>query len=199
MNRNVITDPLADQDKAIAEQDKVIDEQKKDFAQDFRQVVTTTNFSTLPPEVNSTRLYTGTGSAALVNAASAWNGLADNLNGAARSVDGVVKVFDSAPGPVGHALASAAQPYVGWLTTTAAQAQNAAGQASAAAAAFETAFVGNVPPTTLAANRSQLAVLAASNLFGGNIPAIVATEALYLEMWAQDVGAMINYHPTPKP
>jgi PPE-repeat protein len=39
-----------------------------------------------------------------------------------------------------------------------------------------------------------LAELAATNFFGQNIPAIAATEAKYLEMWAQDVGAMFGYH-----
>jgi PPE-repeat protein len=191
----VSTNPITEQDKAIAEQGKAIAEQQKDFAGDLKHVVTTTNFSVLPPEVNATRVYTGTGSAALISAADGWNGLANNLNGAAQSVNGVVKAFDSAPGPVGNALASAAQPYVGWLSAAAAQAQNAATQAAAAGAAFETAFVGNVPTSAIDANRAQLAALAASNFFSGNIPAIVATEALYAGMWAQDVAAMAGYKP----
>jgi len=187
---------LTEQDKAIADQDKAIAEQQKDFAGDLKHVVTTTNFSVLPPEVNTTRIYTGAGSASLINAADAWNGLANNLNGAAQSVNGVVKVFDGVPGPVGDALAAAATPYVGWLSAAATQAQNAATQAAAAGAAFENAFVtSTVPPTAVTANRAQLAALAASNLFSGNIPAIVATEAMYAGLWAQDVAAFAGYKP----
>ena len=195
------TNPIAEQDKAIAEQDKAITEQKKDFVGDVRQVLTTTNFASFPPEVNATRLYTGTGSAALIDAASAWNALADGLNGAAQGFDQVSKGLNSGPwaGPASAAMAGAVQPYVGWLTATAAQAQAAAAQASATASAFESAFVANVPPMVIAANRAQIAQLAAANLFSGNIPAIAATEALYAEMWAQDVGAMFGYHSGATP
>jgi PPE-repeat protein len=50
-----------------------------------------------------------------------------------------------------------------------------------------------VPPPVIAANRSQLAALMATNLFGQNTPAIAATEAQYADMWAQDAGAMYGY------
>jgi PPE-repeat protein len=45
----------------------------------------------------------------------------------------------------------------------------------------------------VAANRTQLAMLVATNVFGQNTPAIAATEAQYAEMWAQDAGAMNGY------
>jgi PPE-repeat protein len=50
-----------------------------------------------------------------------------------------------------------------------------------------------VPPAEIAANRSLLAVLVATNFLGVNAPAIAATEALYAEMWAQDAAAMYGY------
>jgi PPE-repeat protein len=50
-----------------------------------------------------------------------------------------------------------------------------------------------VPPAVVAGNRALLAALVASNIFGQNTPAIAATEAQYLEMWAQDVAAMNGY------
>jgi PPE-repeat protein len=43
------------------------------------------------------------------------------------------------------------------------------------------------------ANRTQLAQLVATNILGQNIPAIMATEAQYAEMWAQDAAAMYGY------
>lgn len=69
----------------------------------------------------------------------------------------------------------------------------AAAQASAAAAAYEAAFAATVPPPVVAANRAELAVLAATNIFGQNTGAIAAAEARYAEMWAQDAAAMYGY------
>ena len=45
----------------------------------------------------------------------------------------------------------------------------------------------------IAANRSYLAQLVATNIFGQNTSAIAATEAQYGEMWAQDAEAMDTY------
>jgi PPE-repeat protein len=45
----------------------------------------------------------------------------------------------------------------------------------------------------VAANRSLLALLVATNVLGQNTPAIAATEAHYGEMWAQDAAAMYGY------
>jgi PPE-repeat protein len=47
-----------------------------------------------------------------------------------------------------------------------------------------------VPPAVIAANRTQLASLVATNVLGQNTPAIAVTEAQYGEMWAQDAAAM---------
>jgi PPE-repeat protein len=76
---------------------------------------------------------------------------------------------------------------------TAAQAAEAATQVTAAASAYETAFAAHVPPAEIAANRSQLASLMATNIFGQNTAAIAAAEVQYVEMWAQDALAMDSY------
>ena len=90
-------------------------------------------------------------------------------------------------------MAAAAAPYVTWMSTTAAQAEQTANQAKAAAAAYEAAFAMTVPPAVVAANRAQLAALVATNVLGQNTAAIAATEAQYGEMWAQDAAAMYGY------
>jgi PPE-repeat protein len=82
---------------------------------------------------------------------------------------------------------------VEWLSSTAARAEQTSAQAAAAAASYEAAFAMTVPPPEIAANRSLLAVLVATNFLGQNTPAIAATEALYAEMWAQDALAMYGY------
>src|SRR5271156_3318958 len=68
-----------------------------------------------------------------------------------------------------------------------------ASQFTSAIAAYEAAFSATVPPPIIAANRSSLAALVATNIVGQNTPAIAATEAQYAEMWAQDAAAMYGY------
>jgi PPE-repeat protein len=90
-------------------------------------------------------------------------------------------------------MTAAAAPYVSWLTTTAALCEETATQARTAATAYEAAFAMTVPPPMIAANRAQLMALVATNFLGQNTPAIMATEAHYGEMWAQDATAMFGY------
>jgi PPE-repeat protein len=90
-------------------------------------------------------------------------------------------------------MAASAAAYVTWLQTTATHAAETATHAKAAATAYQEAFASTVPPQVIAANRSLLMRLVATNLFGRNAPAIAATEARYAEMWAQDAAAMYGY------
>jgi PPE-repeat protein len=152
------------------------------------------DFAVLPPEINSSRIYAGPGSGSMVAAAAAWDGLAAELRSTAASYSSVISGLTAEwQGPSSDAMAAAATPYAAWISATAAQAEQAATQARAAAAAYETAFAATVPPSLIAANRSQLASLLATNLFGQNTLAIAATEAQYADMWAQDAAAMYGY------
>ncbi len=153
------------------------------------------DFGALSPEVNSARMYAGPGSGPMLAAASAWDVLAAELGSAASSYGSVVSSLAEGSwlGPASAAMAAAATPYVDWMSTTAAEAEQAGYQARAAAAAYEAAFAMTVPPAAVAANRAQLAALVATNIVGQNTPAIAATEALYAEMWAQDAAAMYGY------
>ncbi|BBZ13777.1 PPE family protein [Mycobacterium branderi] len=152
-------------------------------------------YAALPPEINSGRIYSGPGSASMRAAAVAWDGLAAELQSSAVSYSSVVSSLTSGPwlGPSALSMAAAVTPYLTWMQATAAQAAEAAAQATAAATAYEAAFAAHVPPAEIAANRSQLASLMATNIFGQNTPAIAATEAQYGEMWAQDALAMDSY------
>ncbi|PIB73422.1 PPE family protein [Mycobacterium celatum] len=153
------------------------------------------DFGALPPEINSARMYAGPGSSSFQAAASAWNSLAAELNSAAAGYDTVVTrlATEEWMGPASTSMANAAAPYVGWMQTTAAQAEQAATQARAAAAAYDQAFAATVPPPLIAANRAQTAQLVATNVLGQNTPAIAQLEAQYGEMWAQDAAAMYGY------
>jgi PPE-repeat protein len=153
------------------------------------------DFGALPPEINSALMYSGAGSSSLQAAASAWNGLAAELSSAAAGYDKVITELasDEWMGPASASMAGAAQPYVSWMSTTAAQAEQAAAQARAAAAAYEQAFSATVPPPLVAANRALTSEALQANVFGQYTPMIAQLEAQYGEMWAQDSSAMYSY------
>jgi PPE-repeat protein len=153
------------------------------------------DFALLPPEINSARMYAGPGSGPMLAAAGAWEALAAELQSTASSYQSAIAGLTAGSwlGPSSASMAAAAAPYVGWMRSTATQAEQTANQAIAAAAAYDTAFAETVPPPVVAANRSLLMALVATNLFGQNTPAIAVTETQYAEMWAQDAAAMYGY------
>src|SRR5271166_1514520 len=153
------------------------------------------DYGALPPEINSARMYAGAGSGPLLTAAAAWDGLAEDLYSTAASYGAVISALtgDAWSGPSSASMAAAGATYKAWITSTAGQAEQAATHARLAAAAYHTAFAMTVPPPAIAANRSLLAALVATNFLGQNTPAIAATEAQYAEMWAQDAAAMYGY------
>jgi PPE-repeat protein len=153
------------------------------------------DFALLPPEVNSGRMYIGPGSDSMVAAAEAWEGLASELYTTANSYQSVIAGLTAGPwmGPSSASMTAAAASFVSWLKGAATQAEEAATQVKAAAAAYEEAFASTVPPPLVAANRTLLTRLVATNLFGQNTSAIAITEAQYAEMWAQDAAAMYRY------
>ncbi|WP_406816633.1 PPE family protein [Mycobacterium sp. M23085] len=152
-------------------------------------------FGFLPPEVNSGRMYAGPGSGSLLAAAGSWDSLSAELGITAAVYESVLSGLTGVywHGPSAQAMTASAAPYVAWLYTTAERAQQAAMRARAAAAAYELAHAMTVPPPAVAANRTQLATLVATNFFGQNTAAIAATEAQYAEYWAQDAAAMYSY------
>ncbi|HEY2196134.1 MAG TPA: PPE family protein [Mycobacterium sp.] len=151
-------------------------------------------FAMFPPEINSGLMYAGPGAGPMTAASAAWDALADDLYLAAVGYGSTVSDLTSSwLGPSSLSMASAAATFVSWITATAAQAQLSAAQATAAVAAYEAAFAMTVPPPVIAANRALLLALVATNFFGQNTPAIMATEAHYVEMWAQDAAAMYGY------
>jgi len=153
-------------------------------------------FMFFPPEINSALMYGGAGSGPLLTAASAWEALAADLAAAAASFESVVTGVAAGPwtGPSSAAMVAAATPYLQWLISAAGQAELASAQATAAATGYEAAFMATVPPPEVLANRIRSMMLIATNFFGQNTPAIAMTEIEYMEMWAQDVAAMVGYH-----
>ena len=153
------------------------------------------DFGFLPPEMNSGRMYAGPGSGSLMAAAASWDSLSGELGITAAVYESVLSGLTALywHGPAAQAMTAGAAPYMTWLYATAERAQQTAMQARAAAAAYELAHAMTVPPPAVAANRTQLATLVATNFFGHNTAAIAATEAQYGEYWAQDAAAMYSY------
>ncbi|MGH3594860.1 MAG: PPE family protein, partial [Mycobacterium sp.] len=153
------------------------------------------DFGALPPEINSARMYSGPGSGPMMAAAAAWDALAAQLSSTATGYGSVVSELTATGwlGPASLSMVTAATPHVAWLHSTAAQAEQTAAQAKEAAAGYELAFAMTVPPPVIAANRTLLMTLIATNFFGQNAPAIAATEAHYAEIWLQDAAAMYGY------
>ncbi len=152
------------------------------------------DFGALPPEINSGRMYLGPGPATMLAASAGWESLAAELSVAASGYESVITTLTQEwQGPTSMSMAAAVTPYVAWIRAIAEQCEQSALQATAAAAAYETAYAMAVPSPLIAANRAQLMALIATNFLGQNTPAIMATEAEYSEMWAQDATAMYSY------
>ena len=155
----------------------------------------TFDFGALPPEINSTRMYTGPGAGPLMAAAAAWNNLAAELHTTASASQSVISTLtdDEWRGPSAAAMATAAVPYLGWMQTTAGCRSTRRRPGHGVRGRLRGRVCDDGAPAGIVANRVQLAALVATNLLGQNTPAIAATEAHYGEMWAQDAAAMYGY------
>lgn len=138
------------------------------------------HFATLPPESNSARVHSGPGAHHLVHAAEAWEALTGRL-----------RAMAAAYAPMAAMPSAAAMAM--WLTTVAAQAEEAAAQARAAAAAYQAAVAATVPPAVIDANRAQRTLLASTDPLGRAGPAIADLDAEYDRMWARDARAVGDY------
>ena len=149
----------------------------------------------LPPEISSTQIYAGPGSGSLMAAAAAWNGVAAEMTSGALGLDQVITALSSEEwlGGASAAMVSAVQPYLEWMTTSAAQAEEAAAQAQSAAAAYETVLAAVTPPPMVLLNRTELAQAMATNVLGQNNGVISQLEAQYQEFWANNTAALYNY------
>ncbi len=136
------------------------------------------NFSVLPPEINSLRMFSGAGSGPMLAAAAAWEGLAVELGSAADSFSSVTQALDGSgvagAGVGGDGGCRAA--LCGVVGCGGGAGGGTAAQVKAVAGVFEAARAAMVHPLAVAANRGGLVKLVVSNLFGQNAAAIAAVE-----------------------
>jgi PPE-repeat protein len=154
------------------------------------------SFSLIPPEINSALMAQGAGSGPLLEAATAWDGLAADLEATATQYQTAITNLTTGAwlGPSSDHMAAAAEPYIAWLQTTAAEAAQTGAQAKTAASAYQTAYASMVPVPVITANRAELMTLVANNFLGQNTGAIAQNEAEYLDMWIQDALGMDTYN-----
>jgi PPE-repeat protein len=131
----------------------------------------------------------------LLTAANVWRQLAIELGQTAADYASTVAGIPW-QGPSATAMTLSTIPYVSWMHTTAAQAAQMSMAATTMASSFVATQTAVVHPSVVTANRTLLAHLIATNFFGINFPAIAATEAQYLQMWAGNTTAMLGYHAT---
>ena len=155
------------------------------------------DFISLPPEVTAALIHSGPGAESLITAADAWQQLGAGLEDSAPLYTSVVSTLTQEwKGPSSAAMSDAVAPYLTWLRTTAAQCQQLAASAQAAAAAFSQAQSAMVTPAQVAANRTRLVQLIATDRLGRNLAAIAETEAQYQTMWVNNSSALSRYEAT---
>ncbi|MDT5173155.1 MAG: hypothetical protein QOG37_406, partial [Mycobacterium sp.] len=151
-------------------------------------------FIALPPEVSSALIHSGPGAGSLLEAAGAWQSLGADLEETAGSYSAVLSTLAAEwHGPSTLAMIESVTPFLTWLRATAAQCLQLSSSAQVAAAAFGSTLTSVVHPSVVAANRTQLAQLLATNGFGKNLAAIAATEDQYQRMWASNSAALYRY------
>ncbi len=152
------------------------------------------DFGTLPPEISSALIHSGPGAGSLIEASAAWQRLGieleDSLPGYTEALSAMT---DTWQGPTATAMTRAVQPFLVWLRTTAQQCEQLGSSMQAVAVAFELACRTVVFPVQVAANRTRLARLIATNWLGTNSVAIAETDAQYEGMWVNNSAAMYRY------
>jgi PPE-repeat protein len=148
-----------------------------------------------PPEITSALIHSGPGPGTWLTAANTWRQLAIELGQTAADYASTVAGIPWR-GPSATAMTLSTLPYIAWLQATAVQAAQMSMAATTMASSFVATQTAVVHPSVVAANRTQLAHLLATNFFGINFPAIAATETQYLQMWAGNTTAMLGYHAT---
>ncbi|WP_156772206.1 PPE family protein, partial [Mycobacterium sp. 1245805.9] len=155
------------------------------------------DFGTLPPEISAALIHSGPGAESLIEASAAWERLGIELEDSLPGYGSVLSTLGEAwGGPSEAAMVRAVDPFLAWLAATAQQCERVGSSMRAVAAAFELTRRTVVFPIQVAANRTRLARLIATNWLGTNFAAIAETDAQYEGMWVNNSAAMNRYAAT---
>ena len=150
----------------------------------------------MPPEINTSRLMVGAGSAPMLQAAAAWESLALSLEGQAGELAASLSQLAATwTGAASEQAIASMTPAVMWLRTTSMQAHKRSLQAAAQAAAHTTALAATPPIPEIEQNHITQALLQATNFFGINaVPIALNEEDYFVRMWNQAAVAMDSYN-----
>ncbi|MGV0837145.1 PPE family protein [Mycolicibacterium thermoresistibile] len=149
----------------------------------------------MPPEVNTSRLMAGAGTAPMMQAAAGWEAFAISLETQADELAGSLAALQGVwTGSASERAIAAVTPMIIWLRTVSAQAHKRSAQALAQATAYTTAMATTPPLVEIEQNHVTRAVLHATNFLGVNTVPIGVNEMDYfVRMWNQAAGAMDIY------
>ena len=150
----------------------------------------------MPPEINTSRLMVGAGSAPMLQAAAAWESLALSLECQADELAASLSQLPATwTGAASEQAIASMTPAVMWLRTTSMQAHKRSLQAAAQAAAHTTALAATPPIPEIEQNHITQALLQATNFFGINaVPIALNEEDYFVRMWNQAAVAMDSYN-----
>lgn len=140
----------------------------------------------LPPEVNSSLVHGGDGPLSLEQAALAFAEAAADDAANAQTLMGIVAAVSAQwEGTAATQYSAALQPLIAWFEALAVNGAASAEQIQLAAASITEAIATAPHPTLVVENRTTWGVLASTNFFGVNTPAMEVQDTHYLEMWFQ--------------
>lgn len=149
----------------------------------------------MPPEVNTSRLMAGAGTAPMMQAAAGWEAFAISLQTQADELAGSLAALQGVwSGSASERAIAAITPMIIWLRTVSAQAHKRSAQALAQATAYTAAMATTPPLVEIEQNHITRGVLHATNFLGINTVPIGVNEMDYfVRMWNQAAGAMDVY------
>lgn len=152
-------------------------------------------YAALPPEVNTGRLIAGAMAEPYLQAATGWQMLATQFSTALSTLTAeIASMAGTWQGMAAEQAQAAFAPYLSWMGSVIALAQQRAAAAAAQAAAYTLAVATTPTLAEIAQNHLTHAVLEATNFLGVNAIPLAANEFQYfVELWGRAAGAMFEY------
>ena len=149
----------------------------------------------MPPEVNTGRLIAGSGAEPYMQAAAGWQAVAADFTAAIAALRTQIALVSATWEGMASSQAQAAfEPYLAWMTSIVAMAEQRSVAAAAQAGSYGAAVAETPTLGEIGANHLTHAVLEATNFLGVNAIPIGVNEFEYLVvLWNRAAGAMDGY------